>query len=81
VDNLKFTEEDKEKFVEFINFVAKHARYPEKDNGGPDTKFCIEYFKHLNFAQTVILKKIDANVFEVKKVVEAKDETPPIPKD
>ena len=61
---LKFTEEDKKKFVEFLNFIAKHARFPELETGGVDTKFCIEYFKQLNFMQTTVLKKIDANILE-----------------
>lgn len=61
--NDKFTEEDKKKFIEFLNFIATHAKF-----GEVDTKFCIEYFKLLNFMQTSVLKKIDANILEIKAV-------------
>lgn len=61
--NNKFTEDDKNKVVEFLNFIAKNAKF-----GDVDTKFCIEYFKLLNFMQTSILKKIDANILEIKAV-------------
>ena len=77
--NGKFTEEDKTKFIEFVNFVAKHARYPELDSGGVDTKFCLEYSKHLNFVQTVILKKIEENIFEITKIVDAEEMPPAVP--
>lgn len=72
----KFTEEDKKKFVEFLNFIAQNARFPDKENGGVDTKFCIEYFKLLNYMQISILKKIDANIFEIKSVVNNPPELP-----
>lgn len=74
----KFSEEDKLKVVEFLNFIAKHAKFPAKEDGGVDTKFCIEYFKLLNYMQTSILKKIDANILELKEV---RHNPPALPKE
>ena len=61
-----FSEEDKAKFVEFLNSVAKHAKFEF------NTQELINYFKLLNHMQASILPKLDANILEVKKVVEAK---------
>jgi hypothetical protein len=70
----KFNEEDKKKFIEFLNFVAKEAEFTLK------TDRILEYFKLLNYMQSSMLPKIDANILEVKKVIEAKDEIPELPK-
>lgn len=69
VDN-KFTEEDKEKVIEFLNNIAKHAKFEL------NTQELINYFKLLSHMQTVILPKLNANILEVKRVVEAKEEEP-----
>lgn len=58
----KFTEEDKQKIVEFLNIVAKKAKFEM------DTKEIIEYFKLLNYMQATILSKIDENILEVVKI-------------
>lgn len=67
----KFKEVDKEKVVEFLNLVATHGKFELT------TKQVIEYFKLLSHMQQVILPKINANIFEVVKVVEPKKEEPP----
>ena len=67
----KFTEDDKTKFVDFLNSVATHAKLEL------NTQELIKYFKLLNHMQAVILPKLDANILEVKGVVEAKEEEKP----
>lgn len=64
----KFNEQDKQKFIEFLNMVAKNAQF------NVNTTELINYFKLLQHMQTQILPKIDANILEVKKVVENKGE-------
>ena len=64
----KLTEEDKQKFIQFLNMVAQHAKFTHS------TQELIEYFKLLTHMQKVMLPKIDANIFEVKKVIEAPKE-------
>jgi hypothetical protein len=65
MDKNKFTEKDKEKFVEFLNFVAKHAEF--KLNTGE----LISYYGALSHMQQVMLPKIDSHILEIKKIVEA----------
>jgi len=62
--DMKFNEEDKQKFVEFLNIIAKNAKFEFK------TEDVINYFKLLAHMQQKILPKIDANILEIKKVVE-----------
>jgi len=61
----KFKKVDKEKFIEFLNFIAKHAKFEI------NTQEVINYFKLLSHMQTEILTKIDSNILEIEKVVEA----------
>jgi hypothetical protein len=63
-----FTEDDKKKLIDYLNFVAKNAKFKELD-----TKDCIEYFKLISFMQQVILPKVEANILEVIKVTENKE--------
>lgn len=65
---MNFTEEDKQKFVEFLNIVAKTARFDV------NTAELIQYFKLLSHMQQKILPKLDANILEILKVVEPKDQ-------
>lgn len=65
--NNYFTEEDKQKVVEFLNIVAKHARF------NFDTQEVIQYFKLLSNMQQKILPKIEANILEVRRVIESKE--------
>jgi len=67
-----FSEDDKKRVVDFLNMVAKHADFKLNTNE------IIEYFKLLSFMQQSLLPKLDANILEIKRVVEAKE---PIPED
>lgn len=64
---LKFNEEDKKKFIDFLNMIAKHAKFEM------NTQELIEYFKLLSHMQTKMLPKIDANILEIKRIVEPKE--------
>ena len=57
-----FTEEDKQKFIDFLNSVANHAKFEL------NTKELCDYFKLLAHMQQVMLPKIHANILEVKSV-------------
>lgn len=59
-----FTEEDKQKIIEFMNVVAKHAKFEF------NTQEVITYFRLLSHMQTKILPKVEANIFEIIKVAE-----------
>ena len=63
-----FNEDDKEKFIKFLNSVAIHAKFEL------NTQELCEYFKLLVHMQQVMLPKLDANILEVKRVVQAKAE-------
>lgn len=71
----KFSEEDKLKFVEFMNSVAKHASWKELS-----TDELIKIFKLLAHMQQVMIPKLEANILEIKKVVEAPKEEVKVPK-
>lgn len=58
-----FKEEDKQIVIEFLNAVAKHAKFEM------DTQEIIKYFKLLSKMQQDILPKIESHIFEIKKVV------------
>jgi hypothetical protein len=60
-----FSTEDKQKVVEFLNFVAKNARFDV------NTQEIIDYFKSLSYMQQTLLPKIEMNILEITKVVEA----------
>lgn len=65
---LNFNEEDKQNLIDFLNMTAKHAEFNLKTNE------LIRYFKLLSHMQQKVLPKIDANILEVKKIVEMKQE-------
>ena len=65
-----FSEEDKQKVVDFLNIVAKHAEFKFKTNE------VIEYFKLLAYMQQTILPKIDNHILEVKRLVEPEEKKP-----
>ena len=69
----KFNKEDKIKLIEFLNQVAIHAEFKFK------TTELITYYKLLSHMQTVILPKLENNIFEVIAVHEP--DIPEIPKD
>jgi hypothetical protein len=64
-----FTEDDKKKLVDFLNTVASKASF--KDMNVQDI---IAFFKLLSHMQTVIIPKIDSNILEILRVVEASKE-------
>jgi len=60
-----FSEEDKAKFIQYLNMVSKFAVFNNMKN-----EDIIQYFKLLNYMQISFLPKIEKNIFEVKKVIE-----------
>lgn len=62
-----FTEEDKKKVIEFLNFVASKAKFEV------DTQEVIAYFKSLSYMQQELIPKISSNILEVKEVIEPED--------
>lgn len=66
---VHFTEEDKHKFVEFLNMIAKNASF------NMTTLEIIQYYKLLSHMQQKILVKIDSNILEIKKVVASEKES------
>ena len=65
----KFTEEDKKKTIDFLNFIANKATLKEMS-----IQESIEWFKLLSFMQQILIPKIDANILEILRVVESKQE-------
>ena len=64
MDNNKFTKEDKQKVIDFLNFIASTAEFKMNTNQ------VISYFKLLNFMQQSLLPKIEANIFELERIIE-----------
>jgi hypothetical protein len=60
-----WTEEDKKQVIEFVNFVAKNAKFD-----GMTVATNIELFKMLNWIQTGLIKKIDSCVLDVVAIHE-----------
>lgn len=60
-----FSEDDKNKVVQFLNHVAKHATFEHKTNEA------IEFYRLLSYMQQNLIPKIDANCLEVKKIIES----------
>jgi hypothetical protein len=68
-----FTEDDKKKLVDFINFIATKAKLSDisiQEN--------IKFYGLLSFIQKELIPKIDRNILEIIQVNEA-DEVPPLP--
>ena len=61
----KFSEEDKKRLIEFVNMIASKGEFKL------NTQEVIKYFKLLSFVQQELIPKIDANIMEITKVVEA----------
>jgi len=70
MNDLNFTEDDKQKVIEFLNCIAKNAEFTVK------TGELINYFKLLSHMQQTILPKINHNIFEIKKIVEPEKKEP-----
>ena len=69
MDKKNFTDEDKDKVIEYLNTVANKAVF-----NNMTTKDIIEYFRLLNYMQVELLPKINDHVFEIKEVIEPKKE-------
>lgn len=67
----RITEEDYNKYQEFIKFFMKHGKWKEM---GIDES--IKVHSHLAFLN-ILNNKIKANIFEVTKIVEPEPETKP----
>lgn len=65
----KFNDEDKQKMVEFLNFIANKAEFKL------NTQDVIKYFRLLNHMQSQILPKIEKNVLEVVEVIEEEEDS------
>ena len=68
----KFTEQDKQMFIDFLNFIAVKAIFPDWK-----TEDTVKHFKFLSHMQNQILPKIDANILEIiqmKQLDESKKE-------
>ena len=69
MSELNFTEDDKQKFIDFLNMTANKAEF--KFN----TTEVVGYFKLLAHMQQKIIPKIDANILEIRKIIEQKEQT------
>lgn len=65
----KFSEKDKDRVIDFLNFVSKKAKFEV------DTNECIQYFSLLSYMQKELLPKINSNILEIKKVESKKSKT------
>lgn len=65
--NEKFTQEDKNKVIQYLNYVATKAEFTMK------TDDIIKYHRLLSFMQTELLPKMEANILEIKKITEDKE--------
>jgi hypothetical protein len=61
----RLKQEDSDKLVRLLKFVATHARF------NLSTQEIIEYFGLLSWAQQTLKPKIEANILEINKVIEA----------
>ena len=62
MNRLNFNEDDKQKLIDFLNMVAKSAKFEF------NTTDIITYFKLLSHMQSSILPKLEANILEIKKI-------------
>ena len=65
--NNKFTEEDKEKVIKFLNMVASKGTF------NLNTNEIISYFSLLKYMQQELLPKINSNILEVVEVIESNE--------
>jgi len=63
-----FSEDDKQKFVDFLNMIAEKAEFSFK------TEEVIQFYKLLAHMQQKILPKIHDNILEIKKIVDPNPE-------
>lgn len=65
-----FNDEDIKQYTAALNFIAKEAKFGE---GEPKIMYMIEARNHFAFLQG-LLKKIEANILEVKKLHKPKED-------
>lgn len=70
-----FSEEDKEKLIDFLNFIAKHMTLGRKEDFGIEES--LKFTRLLSFMQQVLLPKVNENILEVKRIVETQPEAEP----
>jgi hypothetical protein len=70
MSEFHFNEEDKQKFIDFLNAVAKHATFDM------NTMELVAYFKLLSHMQQKIIPKMEANILEIKRIIEPKEQAP-----
>ena len=70
----KFTDEDKQKVIELLNFIAEKANFNDAKNPWK-TADSIKHFKLLSHMQHVILPKIEDNILEVKELVSLEEKS------
>lgn len=58
----KFQESDKDKVIDFLNFISNNAEFKLNTNE------CIKYFNMLAYMQKELLPKINDNILEIEKV-------------
>lgn len=66
-----FNEEDKQKLVDFLNMVASHAKFELT------TQELIKYFGLLSYMQKTFIPKVDAHIFEIKRIIKQSDSEKP----
>jgi len=59
-----FNEKDKEKVINFLNMIAKHAKFEF------NVQETISFYGLLSHMQQEIIKKIDSNILEIKSFIE-----------
>ena len=64
--NNKFTKQDYDKVVEFLNFMATKATF-----NNWKTEDSITHFKLLAHLQQVVLPKINEHILEITRVMDA----------
>lgn len=71
---MNFSEEDKTKLIDFLNMVAKYAKFEF------NTEELIKYFKLLSHMQQSVVPKVNANILEIKNVIKPAEAPKPEPK-
>lgn len=66
----KFNDKDKEKVIDFLNFVAQKAEFKM------NTQEAIKFYGLLSFMQKELIPKIDENILEIKRVIEPVKQEP-----
>lgn len=70
-----FKEADINRFVDFLNFIANHAKFD-----GLSVKDQLEFVRLLNHQQQVVLTKMQELIFEEPKLHTPKEDKEPVKK-